>query len=106
MSPEVAEEKRRTPQAASPPVAPESQREVNQYPLADDAFASLFAGAQVDPEDSRAAAQLSAAVAHPPRKTPSPTVPRPAVTTSLADVTETEEDITRFREWLDGLTES
>jgi tetratricopeptide (TPR) repeat protein len=105
-TPEIAEEKPATPQAPSPPTPPEVQREVNKYPLADDAFASLFAGAPVAPEDSRAAAALSAAVAHPPRKTPSPTVPRPAITTAPAEVTETEEDIKRFREWLDGLTES
>jgi hypothetical protein len=106
IDPSIAEDTASSDRAVSPPGAPEARVESREYPLADDAFASLFAGAPVSPEDSRAAAVLSAAVAHPPRKTPSPTVPRPAVVTAPGEVHESEEDIKRFREWLDGLTES
>ncbi|MDP9179378.1 MAG: hypothetical protein M3O61_17020, partial [Gemmatimonadota bacterium] len=83
------------------------------YPIADDAFANLFAGVPVDSEDSRAAAVLSGAVAHgapfsTPLTTPVAPLPRdvPANRQSGDPVEESEEDIRRFREWLDGLAES
>jgi tetratricopeptide (TPR) repeat protein len=104
--PEIAEDQSPSERAVDIPEQSDVAVEAKAYPLADDAFANLFAGTAVDPEDSRAAAVLSAAVAHPPRKTPSPTVPRPAVTTAPQDVHESEEDVKRFREWLDGLSES
>ncbi len=82
------------------------------YRFADDAFANLFADSPVSAEDSRAAAALSGAVAHgvpfatqshatpmAPQETPAP---RGAEQTAR----ESEEDIRRFREWLDGLAES
>lgn len=83
------------------------------YPIADDAFANLFAGVPVTPEDSRAAAALSGAVAHgapfstplPSSATVAPRASQPAQTTS-SPAQESEEDIRRFREWLDGLAES
>jgi tetratricopeptide (TPR) repeat protein len=84
-----------------------------QYPYADDAFASLFQDALVSPEDSRAAAALSSAVAHKP---PSPGVATPpdSQPARQADesgppeqaMQESEDDIRRFREWLDGLASS
>lgn len=83
------------------------------YPVADDAFASLFGDAPISPEDSRAAAALSGAVAHgAPFSTPlTPAGPPPlsdaaAPRASDQPTQESEEDIRRFREWLDGLAES
>jgi tetratricopeptide (TPR) repeat protein len=82
------------------------------YRFADDAFANLFADSPVSAEDSRAAAALSGAVAHGvPFATQShatPTAPRetPAPRGAEQTARESEEDIRRFREWLDGLAES
>jgi hypothetical protein len=90
----------------------EEQESKAPYPYADDAFASLFQDAPVSPEDSRAAAALSSAVAHKP---PSAVVTTPSESRALpaqgaaqtADtMQESEEDIRRFREWLDGLANS
>jgi tetratricopeptide (TPR) repeat protein len=87
--------------------------EDQQYPYADDAFASLFQDAPVSAEDSRAAAALSSAVAHKPPAAgiSTPAESRPArqadeSTTSEQTMQESEEDIRRFREWLDGLANS
>jgi len=103
--PEIAEEAAAAERSAA--AVPASGTPSAEYPLADDAFATLFAGSAVSPDDSRAAAALSSAVAHPPRTTPSPTVARPAVPAApAAEVQESEDDIRRFREWLDGLSES
>lgn len=83
------------------------------YPIAGDAFANLFGDAPISPEDSRAAAALSGAVAHgAPFSTPlTPAGPPPlrdaaAPRASDQPTQESEEDIRRFREWLDGLAES
>jgi len=86
--------------------------EEQSYPYADDAFANLFEGTEVDPEDSRAAAALSGAMAHPaPAATiTTPSQSRPATgessRTGQQSVQESEEDIRRFREWLEGLANS
>jgi hypothetical protein len=96
-------EEARSPYAESPP-------QEGDYPYADDAFASLFENAPVNPEDSRAAAALSSAVAHtpPPIQTPSEQRPSTGAPEKAADQTmqESEDDIRRFREWLDGLANS
>jgi len=83
------------------------------YPVADDAFASLFAGSPINAEDSRAAAALSSAVAHgAPFSTPSTPSgsrrpsPSPPREMAAQPGQESEEDVRRFREWLDGLAES
>jgi tetratricopeptide (TPR) repeat protein len=83
------------------------------YPIADDAFANLFGDAPISPEDSRAAAALSGAVAHgAPFSTPltaaGPPPQRDTAAPRASDqpTQESEEDIRRFREWLDGLAES
>ena len=81
------------------------------YPLATDAFASLFAGSEVSDEDSRAAFALSGALAAttpPPPEPVAPAVTQPEApaAASPAPAQESEEDIRKFREWLDGLTES
>lgn len=95
-----------TAHAAASRMAPQPD-----YPLATDAFASLFAGSEVSDEDSRAAFALSGALAAttpPPPEPVAPAAPQteaPAVA-SPAPAQESEEDIRKFREWLDGLTES
>jgi len=83
------------------------------YGFADDAFANLFANAPINSEDSRAAAALSSAVAHgAPFSTPSTppgshrAAPAPPREAPAQPGQESEEDIRRFREWLDGLAES
>jgi tetratricopeptide (TPR) repeat protein len=81
------------------------------YPFADDAFASLFSGMMINADDSRAAAALSGAVAHVPAPTPEVSA-RPrgqreeSTLGATGQVQESEEDIRRFREWLEGLAES
>ncbi|HYN80826.1 MAG TPA: tetratricopeptide repeat protein [Gemmatimonadaceae bacterium] len=105
-----------TTEPVAPVNEPERSEEVgalDEYPIADDAFANLFAGVPVDSEDSRAAAVLSGAVAHgapfsTPLTTPAAPLARdvPANRQSGDPVKESEEDIRRFREWLDGLAES
>jgi hypothetical protein len=82
----------------------------DDYPLAGDAFANMFADSPVNEEDSRAAFALSgalgAATPQPETVVQSP-VETPAVVTPPAPAAaqESEEDIRRFREWLDGLAE-
>ncbi|MFN2601710.1 MAG: tetratricopeptide repeat protein [Gemmatimonadaceae bacterium] len=92
--------------------AEEPGAEEQSYPYADDAFANLFQGAEVNPEDSRAAAALSGAMAHPAPAamitTPSQSRPATDASTTVGDlsVQESEEDVRRFREWLEGLANS
>ena len=97
---------------ASAPPEPEQQAEV-PFSAADDAFSSLFADYPVSPEDNRAAAALSGAVSHEPAspsvdassdRLPSREPVSPAGRNEPPQ--ESEEDLRRFREWLDGLTES
>jgi tetratricopeptide (TPR) repeat protein len=102
-----------SPPEEAPAAAAAPPEEEQSYPYADDAFASLFQDAPISPEDSRAAAALSSAVAHSP---PSSSIPTPAESRPARDqgesqstgqgVQESEEDIRRFREWLDGLASS
>jgi hypothetical protein len=81
-------------------------------PLATDAFAGLFGEAPVAEEDTRAAFALTGAIsgkAHSPvhpRVQTSPPRPSPAIPDEPAAQAESEEDIRRFREWLDGLAQS
>jgi hypothetical protein len=82
----------------------------DDYPLAGDAFANMFADSPVNEEDSRAAFALSGALgaATPqPETVVQPPIETPAVVTAPSPVAaqESEEDIRRFREWLDGLAE-
>ena len=83
--------------------------EEESYPYADDAFSTLFDNQPVNEEDSRAAAALSGAVAHSP-SVPALDASREAGPTREATAPsegepakESEEDIRRFREWLEGL---
>ncbi len=94
-----------TAHAAAPEASPESD-----FPLATDAFATLFSDSPVSDDDSRAAFAMSGALSssHPPRVTTT-TPPKPAAPVEPPAPTaaqESEEDIRRFREWLDGLAES
>ncbi len=92
---------------------------VDTLPFASDAFASLFSESDVTEEDSRAAFALSGALSsHTPAQMPSPPHATPAAgsdslaaenvqpeQSSLA-AQESEEDIRKFREWLDGLADT
>jgi tetratricopeptide (TPR) repeat protein len=80
-------------------------------PLATDAFAGLFGETEVKEEDTRAAFALSGAMsgkAHTPSPTTvqtSPPRPSPAIPDAAVPAQESEEEIRRFREWLDGLAQ-
>ena len=68
---------------------------------------AVFAGAQVNPADSRAASRLAGALSGTPgaRTTPpTPPMPTPRVNPRLPQTQESEEDVAKFRAWLDGLT--
>ena len=102
------------PNAAEPEasIAP-SPAPSEGYAFAADAFASLFADSPANAEDSRAAAALSGAVAHgapflsPAGSAAPPTPDSAGAREARVETTrESEEDIRRFREWLDGLAES
>lgn len=110
-APESAVYSEPTAAEAEAPEAPSVATE--DYVFADDAFASLFADVPVSPEDNRAAAALSSAVAHngPLSAVAGPVVAPPHAAADATEIrvettTESEEDIRRFREWLDGLGES
>lgn len=83
------------------------------YPLAGTAFADLFPDSAVAEEDTRAAFALSGAVTSSPAvAVPVPSVPAaetrtpPPAPPAPEGGQESEEEIRRFREWLDGLAES
>jgi tetratricopeptide (TPR) repeat protein len=69
---------------------------------------AVFAGATVSPSDSRAAARLAGAfsgTAGTPRSAPpTPPMPTPRVNPRMPQAQESEEDVAKFRAWLDGLT--
>lgn len=69
---------------------------------------TVFAGATVDPADSRAASRLagafSGATGTTSRTPPTPPTPTPRVNPRLPQAQESEEDVAKFRAWLDGLT--
>ena len=104
-----------TAHAAVPRVEP-----IDDLPLASDAFSNLFGDSPVSEDDSKAAFALSGAMgAQPqtpevskPRATPQAAAPPvPPVTPAAqpavpAAAQESEEDIRRFREWLDGLADA
>jgi len=89
-----------------------SESDTADLPLATDAFANMFANEPVNEDDARAAFALSGAIAAsetPLSRTPTPPKPAPAQQEPPAvpaTTEESEEDIRRFREWLDGLSES
>jgi hypothetical protein len=69
---------------------------------------AVFAGATVNQADSRAAARLAGAfsgAAGTSRTTPpTPPMPTPRVNPRVPQAQESEEDVAKFRAWLDGLT--
>jgi len=68
---------------------------------------AVFAGATVNPADSRAASRLAGAfsgVTGTSRTPPTPPVPTPRVNPRIPATQESEEDVAKFRAWLDGLT--
>jgi hypothetical protein len=69
---------------------------------------AVFAGATVSPADSRAASRLAGAfsgTAGASRASPpTPPVPTPRVNPRVPPTQESEEDVAKFRAWLDGLT--
>ena len=69
---------------------------------------AVFAGATVNPSDSRAASRLagafSGAQGGAARTPPTPPTPTPRVNPRLSHTQESEEDVAKFRAWLDGLT--
>jgi tetratricopeptide (TPR) repeat protein len=87
------------------------EQQPDEFPLVSDAFANLFPDSPVSEDDSRAAFALSGALSSQPDQPPArpyatPPAPAPAVEAQPAATQESEEDIRRFREWLDGLAES
>ena len=104
-----------TARAAVPGVEP-----IDDLPLASDAFSNLFADSPVSEDDSKAAFALSGAMGA-QSQTPEVTKPRATPQSAAAPVQpaapsehpaihapaqESEEDIRRFREWLDGLADA
>jgi tetratricopeptide (TPR) repeat protein len=69
---------------------------------------AVFAGATVNAADSRAASRLAGAfsgTAGTSRTSPpTPPMPTPRVNTRMPQAQESEEDVAKFRAWLDGLT--
>ena len=69
---------------------------------------TVFAGATVSAADSRAASRLAGAfsgAAGTPRTSPqTPPIPTPRVNPRVPQAQESEEDVAKFRAWLDGLT--
>lgn len=69
---------------------------------------AVFAGATVNPADSRAASRLAGAfsgtVGTSRTSPPTPPMPTPRVNPRLPAAQESEEDVAKFRAWLDGLT--
>ena len=69
---------------------------------------AVFAGASVNPSDARAASRLagafSGATGGTTRTPPTPPMPTPRVNPRLPQAQESEEDVAKFRAWLDGLT--
>jgi tetratricopeptide (TPR) repeat protein len=69
---------------------------------------AVFAGATVNAADSRAASRLagafSGAAGTSRTSPPTPPMPTPRVNPRLPQAQESEEDVAKFRAWLDGLT--
>ncbi|HMI47289.1 MAG TPA: hypothetical protein VK481_01305, partial [Gemmatimonadaceae bacterium] len=69
---------------------------------------AVFAGATVNQADNRAASRLagafSGAAGTSRTSPPTPPMPTPRVNTRVPQAQESEEDVAKFRAWLDGLT--
>ena len=106
--------RRRPPRpAGSQPMRSNNARPADTAPALGSAVPSasldaVFAGATVSPSDARAASRLagafSGATGSGSRTPPTPPVPTPRVNPRLPHTQESEEDVAKFRAWLDGLT--
>jgi tetratricopeptide (TPR) repeat protein len=109
--------RRRPPRTAgSPPMRAGNNRPAEPVPpppvLATPApsasLDAVFAGATVSPADARAASRLagafSGAAGSGTRSPATPAVPTPRVNPRMPPTQESEEDVAKFRAWLDGLT--
>ena len=68
---------------------------------------TVFAGATVSPSDARAASRLAGAfsgASGASRTPPTPPMPTPRLNPRVPQAQESEEDVAKFRAWLDGLT--
>ena len=69
---------------------------------------TVFAGATVNPSDARAASRLagafSGATGSSRTTPPTPPMPTPRVNPRVPQTQESDEDVAKFRAWLDGLT--
>jgi hypothetical protein len=99
--------------AASTRTAPTAPAEQPPAPIAvagpPASLDAVFAGATVNPADSRAASRLAGAFSGvtggtAQRTPPTPPTPTPRVNPRLPQAQESEEDVAKFRAWLDGLT--
>ena len=107
--------RRRPPRATgtsgirSPNRAPETAPSLDS-PVPGASLDSVFAGAAVSPSDARAASRLAGAfsattgAAGGTRTPPTPPMPTPRVNPRVPHAQESEEDVAKFRAWLDGLT--
>jgi hypothetical protein len=107
--------RRRPPRATgtsgirSPNRAPEPAPSLGS-PVPGASLDSVFAGASVSPSDARAAARLAGAfsattgAAGGTRTPPTPPMPTPRLNPRVPQAQESEEDVAKFRAWLDGLT--
>jgi hypothetical protein len=106
--------RRRPPRpAGSQPMRSNNARPADAAPALGSAVPSaaldaVFAGATVSPSDARAASRLAGAFSGTTgsgsRTPPTPPVPTPRVNPRLPQTQESEEDVAKFRAWLDGLT--
>jgi hypothetical protein len=109
--------RRRPPRVTSAPAAPArpsvSLSPEPAVPLggapASASLDAVFAGATVNPADSRAASRLAGAFSGTGGATSSrtpltPPMPTPRVNPRVPAAQESEEDVAKFRAWLDGLT--
>ncbi len=87
---------------ATPPAAREVHLAASGFSPSAESLDSVFAGAGVGAEDARAAASLAGAFGGGAGRSASP-MPQPASAAPGAGK-ESEEDVARFRAWLDGLT--
>jgi len=108
--------RRRPPRATgtsgirSPNRAPEPAPTLGGNPVPGASLDSVFAGATVSPSDARAASRLAGAFSGTTAATgatrtpPTPPMPTPRVNPRMPQAQESEEDVAKFRAWLDGLT--
>ena len=106
--------RRRPPRTAgSPPMRSGNNRPAEPPPILatpapSASLDAVFAGATVSPADARAASRLagafSGAAGSGTRSPATPAVPTPRLNPRMPQTQESEEDVAKFRAWLDGLT--